>query len=280
MITDKGKKMVRLITFFLGALLSMTVTGCGRVTDTTNESSTVDQTFPPAGNDKSEYQNEGLGWYSDDAVFAGQKIVEGVWSVYKRTDYAQGSTEFYDLYDRGYDFRGYGEAFIRFQTKAFSNSAQWGVDADGTKLALSDYYAYIYKSVFSNDDHCFNVLQNSVTVRFCHEAFVDANTSNSAGYYGANVKFGNRTNYNFTAVGQWEISPFEGGQGSTVTLDADGSTSGGGEWGESRDGKVMTIDGTSYLVFRYLTPPDDNCIAVYELADNDITDTVWKMCKR
>ncbi|MEJ2501427.1 MAG: hypothetical protein P8Y65_09985, partial [Campylobacterales bacterium] len=65
-----------------------------------------------------------------------------------------------------------------------------------------------------------------------------------------------------------------------LAVPADGSTSGGGEWGVSRDGKVMTIDGTSYLVYRYLRPKEDKCIAVYELAGDIITPSVWKLCKQ
>jgi hypothetical protein len=290
MITDGGKKMGRLITLFFAGAFLLAVTGCGPVDDVTDESSTYEQVFPPAENDTGDngvaIGESGESWFvGADVLFANEKVVEDVWSVYRQgnAENIEDTVVFYDLYERGYDFRSDGQTFVRQKTKTFSGSAQWGVNDAGTELFLDDpyNYVYVYESVFSNDENCFKVVENSRTVRFCKESFVDQTNENADGFYGSGVTFGNRTNYNFDAVGAWEISPYEAdGPVDTVTLNADGSTSGGGEWGVSRDGKVMTIDGTSYLVYRYLRPKEDKCIAVYELAGDIITPSVWKLCKQ
>ncbi len=263
-------------------LMLIVMAGCGRVEEV-QDSSTIDQPSTPAANCIGLSENT-YGCYGSDMVFHGLKIVEGVWSVYTQSNVENiGNNIFYDRYQRGYEFRDNGSVIIREQGD--SSVREWGVNDDGTLLKLSNGKNYTYKAVFSNDSDCLEVTrEDKSTVKLCHEAFVDYAGENEAGYYGANVTFGNLTHYYIDAAGTWKIAPYDSsnsGDESTVTLDANGTTSNGGEWGVSLDGKVMTVDGVSYLTYQFLSPSSDQCIAVFELrAYGGITSTTWKLCKQ
>lgn len=259
------------------------IAGCGRVEEV-QDGSTIDQPSTPAANCIGLSENT-YGCYGADTVFHGLKVVEGVWSVYTQSNVENiGNNIFYDRYQRGYEFRDDGSAFMREQTQGYSYFREWGVNDDGTLLKLSDGKSYTYQAVFANDSNCLEVTrEDKSSVKLCHEAYVDYAGENEAGYYGANVTFGNLTHYYIDAVGTWNIAPYDSsnsGDESTVTLDANGTTSNGGEWGVSKDGKVMTIDGVSYLTYQFLSPASDQCIAVFELAGGAITSTTWKLCKQ
>lgn len=266
---------------YMMILLLLMMAGCGRIEEV-EDGVTIDQNVPPAANCVNLNENS-YGCYGSDKVFFGKRIVEGIWSVYTQSNLQNiGNETFYDRYQHGYDFREDGSAFQRQQSETYIYFREWGVDDAGTNLALSDGNTYVYGSVFANDSNCLQVQQNGETVKLCQEFFVNQSNENSAGYFGSDVKFGNLTNYNFVATGVWTIGPYDdsntGGE-TTVTLNEDGSTSGEGEWGVSADGKVMSIDGTGYLVYQYLKGSQSNCIAVFELSGGIITTTTWKLCR-
>lgn len=270
--------------FILSIAIVGLFAGCGRVDDAVQDGSTIDQPSVPAANCIGLNVNS-YGCYGEESVFNGKKIVQGVWSVYTQSNVENiGNVIFYDRYKRGLDFRSDGSVFMREKTDDFQYFLEWGVNDDGTKLTLSDGTTYTYQAVFSNDADCFKVLRSDgLAVKLCTESFVAYDGKNSSGYYGSNVTFGNLTHYYFNAVGSWRIAPYDStnsASATTVTLDANGSTSTGGEWGVSADGKVMGIDGIRYLVYQFLKSPEDNCIAVFELSGGQITQTTWKLCKQ
>lgn len=263
------------------AVLALLAAGCGRIEEV-EDGVTIDQDVPPAANCINLNENS-YGCYGSDKVFFGKKIVEGIWSVYTQSNLQNASNEtFYDRYQHGYDFRDDGSAFKRQQSETYTYFQEWGVDDEGTTLKVSDGNTYVYESVFANDSDCLQVSQNGETVKLCHESFVDRTNENDAGYYGDSVTFGNLTNFYISAVGDWSIAPYDDsntGETVAVTLDSDGTTSGGGQWGVSADGKTMSIDGTSYLVYQYLKENNRGCIAVFELSGGFTTSTTWKLCK-
>lgn len=265
------------------SLILLLLAGCGRVEEV-QDGSTIDQPSTPAANCIGLSENA-YGCYGSDTVFHGTKVVEGTWSVYTQSNVENvGNDIFYDRYQRGYDFREDGSAFMREQTGDYNYFREWGANDEGTKLTLSDGKSYTYKAVFANDSNCFEVTrEDKSTVKLCNESSVEYDGENVAGYYGSKVTFGNLTHYYIDAAGTWKIAPYDssnGGEESTVTLDTNGTTSGGGMWGVSLDGKVMSIDGISYLVYQYLSPSSDQCIAVFELSGGAITSTTWKFCKQ
>lgn len=271
-----------LVTMTAAAALLL-LSGCGKI-DEVQDGSTIDQPTPPAANCIGLSENA-YGCYGSDSVFHATKIIDGVWSAYTQSNKQNvGNQLFYDRYRNGFEFRKDGSAFMREQTKDYIYFREWGVNDDGTVINLSDGESFTYKAVFANDENCFEVTDaDSNTIKLCHESYVDSDTENGSGFFGSKVKFGNLTFYNIDAAGTWKIAPYDSsntGKEKTVTLDANGTTSSGGEWGVSRDGKVMTIDGVGYLVYQYLKPSSDQCIAVFELGGGVITSTTWKLCKQ
>ena len=267
--------------------------GCGKVDETvTQDNNPIDDPSPPAYNCKGDTPSNNYGCYGNDVTFHDETIADGIWSVYTQsnTNRLDGRV-FYDRYQYGFDFSGDGGAFKQQQTDGYTYFREWGVNDAGTAVAVSDEGTYTWTSSFS--EKCFEVSHNMATtndietVKFCHEDFVDQSNENTMGYYGANVKFGNLENYNFTAVGTWTISGYgdNGASLSTVSLADNGTIASGtgGEWGVSRDGKVIGIDGVRYLVYQYLSTSDDHqrgCIAVFELSGGEATSTTWKLCRQ
>jgi hypothetical protein len=274
--------MFKIMFFILWALIILA--GC-RIDEQTQDNVTHDEPTLPAYNCTNDTPTNDYGCYSNDVLFHNEVVVDGIWSIYtqsntNRTD----GVIFYDRYQYGYEFEGnYGTAGKQEKTDGYTLDREWGVNDAGDEIAVgshsgSDEGSYTdTKEVFSDD--CLKVINNSVTLKMCHEDFVDTSYANSTGYYGENVRFGNRTDYNFIAVGSWTISGYDATPAVPVTLDANGITGSGGEWGVSADGKVIGIDGVRYLVYQYLDVPEDNCIAVFELSDGVTTSVKWKLCK-
>lgn len=273
--------MKRAYSSWIGFVVLLVMAGCGRIEEV-EDGVTIDQNVPPAANCINLQENS-FGCYGSDKVFFGKKLVEGFWSVYTQSNLQNiGNETFYDRYQHGYDFREDGSAFKRQQSETYTYFHEWGVNDGGTELKLSDGNAYVYESVFANDSNCLQGKQNGETVKLCQEFYVDRSQENAAGYFGDDVRFGNLTNFNFAAVGEWKFTPYNdenSGQEWSVTLGSDGNTSTGGIWGVSADGKVMNVDGKSYLVYQYLKSPQ-YCIAVFELSGGFITSTTWRLCKQ
>lgn len=260
------------------------IAGCGRIEREVEDGTTIDQNLPPAANCVGTEENA-YGCYGAETVLYGKKIVDGVWSVYEQSNVENiNNVIFYDRYKRGYDFRENGTVFTREYTSDFSIPFEWGVDADGTTLKISDGKSYVYQSVFASDSNCFEVLRGNLATKFCNESLVDMTNENDMGYYGSDVAFGNLTDFNFKGVGIWKLGPYDESNDAnetTVTLYEDGNTSNDGQWGVSADGKVMGIDGVRYLVYQYLKPLSDQCIAVFELNEYGYnTSVTWKLCKQ
>jgi len=256
--------------------------GCGRVKDT-SDANTVEEPTVPAYNCYTSSPTNGYGeCYNATALFHSAKVTEGIWSLYSqsntnRTD----GTVFYDRYQHGYVFSSDGSAGKQNKTDGYTIYREWGIDDAGSVLTLSSDGSYTYKAVFSGQN-CFLVTNNEDTYKMCHESYVDQSQSNSAGYYGSNVQFGNLNDYNFYAVGTWSVAGYDNNTAgaTTVTLDANGTTSNGGIWGISADGKVMEIDGVRYLAYQYLEPFSSRCIAVFEMAGGIATSLKWQLCKQ
>ncbi len=271
--------MLKFFSLFVAILLG--ISGCGRI-KTVHDGATTTPPSVPAANCVGLSQNA-YGCYGSGTVFNGKKIVNGYWSVYTQSNVKNiGNSVFYDRYERGYSFRNDGSAFVRNQTRGYNYYLEWGADNAGTKLTLSDGRTYTYKGVFLSDSNCFEVTrEDSSTAKLCNESPISYDGNNSAGLYGAQATFGNLTGYYLLVPGVWKISPYDSGSGATtVTLDANGTTSTGGEWGLSSDGKVISIDNTRYLVNQYLSPSSDKCIAAFVLASDVITSTRRKLCKQ
>lgn len=267
-------------TFFLTLFVALLLSGCK--VEEVEDGTTINQDAVPAANCIGLSENT-YGCYGADSVFNGKIIVDGLWSLYTQSNVENvGNETFYDRYKRGYTFRDDGSVFMREQTEDFIYFREWGIDDDGVELTLSDGVTYTYQAVFANDSNCFLVTQEDGTdAKLCSESFVDFDGENGSGYFGANVTFGNLTHYFLNAVGTWTIAPYDSGNTGTtltVTLQADGTTTDGSEWGVSEDGKVMTIDGISYLAYQFLNDSDSDCIATFELSGGVITSTTWKLC--
>ncbi|HHH72836.1 MAG TPA: hypothetical protein ENL04_03325, partial [Sulfuricurvum sp.] len=154
-------------------LMLIVMAGCGRVEEV-QDSSTIDQPSTPAANCIGLSENI-YGCYGSDMVFHGTKIIDGVWSVYTQSNVENvGNQLFYDRYQRGFDFREDGSAFMRDKTDGYNYFREWGVNDDGTLLKLSDGKSYTYIAVFSNDSSCIELTSSDKsTVKLCHESFVD-----------------------------------------------------------------------------------------------------------
>ena len=266
-----------LTIFFLTGWL---IAGCGLVdTDTVNDDNIDDNLKPIATNCADNVENA-YGCYGDTKTFGvgALKITGGVWSIYSMSTLPVGTqSESYDTYEYGYKFDGDGTAFKRSDTATYSESLKWGVSQSGDQLTVSSDGTYVYEGRFGNDKNCFKVSNKLVgeSIKMCSEDSVDTSHKNSAGYYGNGVTFGNYTHGNYEIVGKWEIT---GTNSITVTLDSNGTTSNGGEWGVSEDGKRIGIDGVNYLVHKY--PKSEDCIEVFELIGETITPQIRKMCKQ
>jgi len=269
-------------TFAFTAVSLLLLSGCGKIdTSTTQDNNTIEEPTTPAYNCKNTTPTNSYGCYDSTVLFHGETVTDGIWSIYTQsnTNRTDGVT-FYDRYQYGFDFSGDGSASKQQKTDGYVYYREWGINDGGTALTLSEDGTYTYVAVFSGQN-CFQVTNGGSTLKMCHESFVDQSQSNAAGYYGTGVAFGNRADYDFTAVGSWSIAGYGDNTvpAATVVLDANGTTSNAQEWGVSADGKVMEIDGVRYLVYQYLDTPDNNCIATFELAGGVITPTTWKLCK-
>ena len=276
---------MRIINYVTAFSIVLLFLGCGKIEDQTQDDNTVVEETVNAYNcsNSGTPQNE-YGCYDSDVTFKGETMTKGVWSVYtqsniNRTD----NTVFYDRYQYGFVFSAQGSAGKQEKTDGYILYREWGVDGEGVSFTLSEEGTYSYSDSFVGQD-CFKVTNTNEanTLKLCHESFVNQDFENATGYYGTDVTFGNLNNYDFTVVGTWTVAGYDSNSAgsASVTLDANGTTSNGGEWGVSEDGKVIGIDGVRYLAYQYLEPKSAQCIAVFELSGGLASSVKWKLCKQ
>jgi len=272
--------MVR--TVILALPVAAMLAGCG-VVETSEDANTYVETLSDALNCESDTPTNDYGCYDSGVLFpgsTGETVTNGIWSVYTRSDQTL-DTVFYDRYQRGYEFGSDGYAYKQETGEGYNGLGDWGINDAGTSISVYADGSYTYAATFTGQDGCYEVSNDGNTVKFCHESYVDQSLENSTGYYGADLRFGNLINYNYKVVGTWTIAGYGSNTAAqtSVTLDANGTTSNAGEWGLGADGKVMGIDGTRYLVYQYLKNSD--CIVTLELSTNSLaSSTQWKLCKQ
>ena len=257
--------------------------GCG-ITETSEDANTYVETLTDALNcDNDTASTNDYGCYDSGVLFpgaSGEKVTKNVWSVYTRSDQTL-DTVFYDRYLRGYEFGTDGYAYKQEAGEGYNAFGDWGIDDAGTSISVYNDGSYTYAATFTGQDGCYEVSSSAGTVKFCHEAYVDQSLQNSTGYYGADLRFGNLINYDYKVVGTWTIAGYGSNDTAqtSVTLNADGTTSNGGEWGLGADGKAIGIDGTRYFVYQYLKKGD--CIVTLEVLSSGLaSSTQWKLCKQ
>ena len=248
--------------FFVFFLLLL-FNGCGKIEE--SESGKIEyenEDYDPSQNNTcyDDYANS-AGCFGNDQYFGNEEITSGIWSVYTKSN---NYLEYNDKYQISYQFMSDGSIKQRNGTRSYyyNYTDVWGVNNEGSTLSL--YPTTSYSITASRTEGCYSVTSSEGSYRLCNEPLISDALQNDSGYYGTDLTFGNNDEYgNYTAAGIWSID------GTNVTLDANGSTSNDGKWGLSQDGKMITIDGTSYLVNTY---PDNNCIETYEMSGDYPTD--------
>jgi len=263
-----------LILIFLTLFL---MTGCGltKEEDVNNDDNTNETLKPIATNCVDDVENA-YGCYGPVKTFGvgALTIADGVWSIYTMSTLPVSTqSRYFDIFKYGYEFLDNGTVFKYDATG--TNLLSWGVSPTGDAVTISGEGTYTYIGRF-NDNNCFEVSNEQIdeSIKMCQEYEVDQSHQNSAGFYGENVEFGNYTHGDYLAVGEWQII---GDQATTVTLDKNGTTSNGGEWGVSEFGKRIIVDDTSYLIYKY--PKSESCLETFELLGESITSQTWKFCK-
>ncbi len=246
-------------TLFFSLLTLMTLFyGCGQIEDVTATGSIEYENgnYDPNQNNTcySDYENS-AGCFGNSQYFGNEKATSGIWSIYTSSN---NYLEYDDKYLYSVQLMSDGSLKKRDGTKNYyyRYSEVWGVNNEGSILTIDPTTSYTITA--SRTGSCYTVSSSGQSYRMCNESLIDSASQNSSGYYGADLKFGNNDLYgNYSVVGSWSID------GTTITLNADGTTSTGYEWGLSQDAKVITIDGISYMVYIY---PDNGCIETYEMS--------------
>ena len=272
---------VKIVIFALIAILG--ITGCGLTKDEDSASANDDQVkdnFTPNGTNCVDNIENAFGCYGATKTLANRKVIEGVWSVYTvSTMPVANQSIYYDTYKLGYQFLSDGTAFKHDATATYSKILTWGVDPTGKEITISNDGTYKIDTQFFNDLNCFKATNSQIgeDIKICNESVLSTGTQNSAGYYGNTVRYGNYSHGNILAVGTWSITKTGQINSVKVTLDSNGTTSNGAQWGISPDGKRITIDDKSYLAYKY--PESLECITSFELSGDIILPQTWELCK-
>ncbi len=259
----------------LSFLMLTILVGCGALEETEQGvEDVVDENYDPNQNNTcySNFQNS-AGCFGDDQYFGDNLINTGYWSVYgKSNNYIL----YYDTYRYGYQFDTDGSVRARKtgQEYLYSSTSLWGVNNDGTKLTIDPDETFSSPKRVSGTD-CYEVTSSasSQKLKICHEEPIDTTLQNTSGYYGSDLEFGNydySDSGSITVDGNWSVG------GTTLTLSADGSTSSGGEWGLSHDGKLITINAKTYLVYQY---SGSDCISTFLMIGDNKSERV-ELCKK
>lgn len=259
-----------MVTGWTVIALMLAVSGCASYEETENDLS-IDTNYTSTSNNCNDDDYNTAGCYGSSEEFGDQKIVSGFWSLYQQRDE---DIEYYETYLRGYIFESDGSVKKRNDTKSYLlGVSEWGVDEDGNTLTITAEETLTVQGRFNSNQDCFLVYSSETSgdLKLCHESFIASTLSNSDGYYGESVKFGNYDYGNYEVNGTWRFNE----SGTTVTMYADGTTSNGGTWGVMEDGKVLAADDTAYLVFKYY---NNGCIYCFEMSGEYAVDQTT-LCK-
>jgi len=252
------------------------MSGCGLTKDEdVNNDDNTNETLQPIATNCADNVENSYGCYGPTKTFGvgALTIIDGGWSIYTMSTLPVSTqSRYFDTYKYGYEFLDNGTVFKRDATG--TNILTWGVNSKGDALTISGDGTYTYKGRF-NDVDCFEVTNELIdeSIKMCNESSVVMTQENSAGYYGEDVVLGNYTHGRYFATGTWKVIS---DQIFTVTLDANGTTSNGAEWGVRKDGKSITIDDKSYLIYKY--PKSEYCMDAFELHGDVITSQTWTLC--
>jgi len=252
--------------FLLSLTLLLIFTGCEKIEeDELQGTAEVENESYEANQNNTCYSNfeNTAGCFGSDQRFGDELISEGFWSVYSQSD---NYILYYDTYQYGYQFDDDGSVKMRRerQNYTYSSLSMWGVNTDGSKLTIHPDESFTISSkIIGSACYKVTVTSSSETLKICNESALSGESQNSSGYYGETLKFGNYVYGDFNVVGDWEID------GITFSLEANGTTSNGGEWGLSSDAKLITIDNIVYLVYKY---PDNSCIETFIMEGDDKTE--------
>ena len=268
--------MKALILIFLTLLL---MSGCGLTKDDDiNNDDNTNETLKPIATNCADNVENAYGCYGPTKTFGvgALTIVNGSWSIYTMSTLPVSTqSRYFDVYKYGYEFLDDGIVY-KYDATGIT-ILTWGVSSKGDAITISGDGTYTYIGRF-NDVNCFEVSNGQIdeSIKMCNESSVDLSHKNDAGYYfGQNVTFGNYTHGNYIAVGDWQVIS---DQIATVTLDSNGTTSNGAQWGVRKDGKSIMIDDKSYLIYKY--PNSEDCIETFELSGEIITASQIKLCKQ
>jgi len=252
--------------FLLSLTFLLIFSGCGQIEDESAGTIEYENENYESNQNNTCYsdQENSAGCFGEKQKFGDEYIDNGVWSLYGKSD---NYILYYDKYILGYQLISDGTVKQRKDTQAYYFSAvmAWGVNNDGSKLTINPVNSFTITSKLTGS--CYKVTAtNGDTYRMCNEDTIDDNTaSNSSGYYGSELKFGNNTYGDYTVVGSWNIN------GASIDLDENGTTSTGGEWGLSSDAKRLSVDGIDYLAYRY---PDNDNLEVFIMQGDYAIDKV------
>lgn len=258
--------MMRLKLFFLSIALLGIFSGCGKIEEETDQGTAEieNENYDPGQNNTcySNFENS-AGCFGDDQYFGDEIVTDGYWSIYAQSD---NYILYYDTYQYGYQFESDGSVKMRLETQEYTYSSirLWGVNNEGSALIVDPDASFRIASKVIGTS-CYKATNTSgQTIKICNESAVDTATAqNASGYYGSALRFGNYAYGDYTVAGDWNID------GTTVTLNEDGTTSNSGEWGLSADSKKLTIDNIVYLVYRY---PDNSCLETFVMQGDSKTD--------
>jgi hypothetical protein len=261
------KRDIFLLSFILVALFS----GCEPVEDEEGSGSpeySYDDNQQVSANQCTVYQQNSAGCFGNEPMFRYNRVDIGFWALYKKSD---NNKQYYDRYFKSYEFLSDGSVKQRTQGGvAFSaDGSLWGASDDGNTIRLDTGESLKYADKRYGDGDCYDITYSGVDYKLCAEPSQDTTLKHASGYYGDSVRFGNYSRGDLECVGQWSVGD------KNVTLSADGNTSNNGEWGVSEDGKVITIDSTSYIVNKY---PDNGCIDTYTVINYAKSENV-RLCK-
>jgi hypothetical protein len=253
-------------------LAGMIFTGCEKI-DENSDNSTNDSYKPNEANTCNQSEESTLGCYGDDLKFGDNELLTGgVWSVYAKRD---ANVHYYNTYLFGYEFSDQG--YVALLNRIQNTVIEWGINREGSVITMNPEGTITYKSIFGSNNNCYEITHSAYkeTLKFCHDAVVDDSHKNELGFYSETIKFGNYTYGDYTAVGTWVVSEY--GTSTTIdihTLNADGTTVDGGNWGVSENGKILHVNASSYLINKYL---NNGCMVCFDTQTS--MSTPLQLCK-